>query len=137
VNVLYNLGSGTPYTNSIDDVEVFALNQAPLPTGTLDEQRGPFTQTLDFKITKGFRFWGSTLGAYAWVLNAFNAHNALSVQGTGQYAPGFLDTQVGRAVAAQLRSEGIDPDHAYALGTQQADRFSFPRTVRFGLRMDF
>ena len=72
-----------------------------------------------------------------WVLNAFNTANALLVyQGTG-YTSGFLDTEVGRAVAAQLRGEGIDPNQAYALATHRSDMFSSPRSVHFGLRMDF
>jgi hypothetical protein len=51
--------------------------------------------------------------------------------------PGFLDTEPGRAVAAQLRGEGIDPNQAYALATHRSDMFSSPRSVHFGLRMDF
>jgi len=119
--------------------EVSVLSTAAQPTGTPNEQTGPFTQTFDFKITKGIRLGGPRLDAYVWVLNAFNTPNALLVyQGTGSpYTTGFLDTDAGRAVAAQLRGEGIDPDHAYGLATQQSDLFSFPRTVRFGLRMEF
>jgi len=139
VNVLYNLGSGMPYTPTTVFDEVSLFKVAPQPVGAPNEQTGPFTQTLDFKITKGIRLSGSTLGAYVWVLNAFNAANALTVySGTGSpYTTGFLDTDSGRAVADQLRSEGIDPAHAYGLATQRQDLFSFPRTVRFGLRMDF
>jgi outer membrane receptor protein involved in Fe transport len=139
VNVLYNLGSGTRYTSTLVHDEVSLLNVAPVPTGTPNERTGPFTQTIDFKITKGIRFGGSTLGAYVWVLNAFNAPNALQVyQGTGSpYTTGFLATAPGRALAGQLRREGIDPNHAYGLATQKSDLFSFPRSVRFGLRMGF
>jgi outer membrane receptor protein involved in Fe transport len=139
VNVLYNLGSGLPYTPTTVYDEVALYKVARLPTGTPNGLTGPTTQTLDFKITKGFRFWGQTLGAYVWVLNAFNAANALNVyQGTGSpYTTGFLDTEAGRAMADRLRSEGIDPDHAYGLAQQRSDLFSFPRTVRFGLRMGF
>jgi hypothetical protein len=118
---------------------VTQLNVAQQPTGAPNERTGPFTQALDFKITKGIRLWGSKLGAYVWVLNAFNTANALLVyQGTGSpYMPGFLDTEPGRAVAAQLRGEGIDPNQAYALATHRSDMFSSPRSVHFGLRMDF
>jgi outer membrane receptor protein involved in Fe transport len=139
VSVLYNLASGWPYTPTTVFDEVSLANLAPQPIGAPNERTGPSTQTLDFKITKGIRFWGQMLGAYVWVLNAFNTANALTVyQGTGSpYTTGFLDTEAGRAAAAQLRSEGIDPDHAYGLATQRSDLFSFPRTVRFGLRMDF
>ena len=139
VNVLYNLASGARYTPATVSDEVSLLSTAAQPTGTPNEQTGPFTQTFDFKITKGIRLGGPRLDAYVWVLNAFNTPNALLVyQGTGSpYTTGFLDTDAGRAVAAQLRGEGIDPDHAYGLATQQSDLFSYPRTVRFGLRMEF
>jgi len=139
VNVLYNLASAMPYSSTMVFDEVTQLNVAQQPTGAPNERTGPFTQALDFKITKGIRLWGSKLGAYVWVLNAFNTANALLVyQGTGSpYMPGFLDTEPGRAVAAQLRGEGIDPNQAYALATHRSDMFSSPRSVHFGLRMDF
>ena len=139
VNVLYNLASGLPYTPTTVYDEVALYNVARLPTGALNGVTGPTTQTLDFKITKGFRFWGQALGAYVWVLNALDAANALNVyQGTGSpYTTGYLDTAEGRALADQLRREGIDPEHAYGLALQRVDMFSFPRTVRFGLRMEF
>jgi hypothetical protein len=139
VNVLYNAASGTPYTPTTVYDEVSLFNVAQLPAGEINSRTGPITQTFDFKITKGIRFRGPTLGAYVWVLNAFNTANALTVyHGTGSpYTTGFLDTAAGRALADQLRSQGIDPNHAYGLATQKSDLFSFPRTVRFGLRMDF
>jgi hypothetical protein len=119
--------------------EVTQLNVAGQPTGVPNVRTGPFTQALDFKITKGIQLRGPKLDAYVWVLNAFNTANALlDYQGTGSpYTTGFLDTQAGRAVAAQLRQEGIDPDHAYALATHRSDMFTSPRSVQFGLRMDF
>jgi hypothetical protein len=139
VNVLYNLASGARYTPATVSDEVSLLNTTAQPTGTPNEQTGPFTQTLDFKITKAFRVGGPRLDAYVWALNAFNAHNALLVyQGTGSpYTTGFLETAEGQVLADQLRREGIDPDHAYGLATQKADLFSYPRTIRFGLRMGF
>jgi outer membrane receptor protein involved in Fe transport len=139
VNVLYNLASGMPYTSTLVLDEVTQLNVSQQPTGVLNEHNSPWTQSFDFKITKGMRFWGTTLNAYVWVLNAFNAQNALlDYQGTGgPYTTGFLDTEPGRAVASLLRQEGIDPDHAYALATHRSDMFSSPRSVHLGLRMDF
>jgi outer membrane receptor protein involved in Fe transport len=139
VNVLYNLASAMPYSSTLVLDEVTQLNVAGQPTGVPNVRTGPFTQALDFKITKGIQLRGPKLDAYVWVLNAFNTANALlDYQGTGSpYTTGFLDTQAGRAVAAQLRQEGIDPDHAYALATHRSDMFTSPRSVQFGLRMDF
>jgi len=139
VNVLYNLASDMPYTSTMVFDEVTQLNVAQQPTGAPNARTGPYTQALDFKITKGIRLGGPTLRAYVWVLNAFNTANALlAYRGTGlAYTTGFLDTDAGRAVAAQLRNEGIDPNEAYALATHRSDMFTAPRTVRFGVRMDF
>jgi outer membrane receptor protein involved in Fe transport len=139
VNVLYNVASGTPYTPTTVYDEVALLNVAAFPTDAINSRTGPITQTLDFKVTKGIRFRGPMLGAYVWVLNAFNTKNAIAVySGTGSpYTTGYLDTADGRSLADHLRSQGIDPDHAYGLALQQPDLFSYPRTVRFGLRMDF
>jgi len=139
VNVLYNVATGARYTPTKVWDEVTLLNVAPEPIGSPNEHRGPPTQTLDFKITKGIWLGGPMLDAYVWVLNAFNASNALRVyQGTGSpHTTGFLGTAAGQAQADFLRREGIDPDHAYGLATQQSDLFSYPRTVRFGLRMEF
>jgi outer membrane receptor protein involved in Fe transport len=139
LNVLYNLGTGTPYTATNVTDEVTQLNVAQQPTGALNERTSPATQSFDFKITKGFRVASSRLSAYVWMLNAFNTNNAINVySGTGSaYTTGFLDTEPGRAVASQLRNEGIDPNSAYSLATQSAALFSIPRTLRFGVRTDF
>jgi hypothetical protein len=139
VNILYNLGTGTPYTSTNVTDEVTQLNVAQQPTGALNERTSPATQSFDFKITKGFRLGASRLAAYVWMLNAFNTNNAIAVySGTGSpYTTGFLDTEPGRAVAQDLRNKGIDPNAAYSLATQSAALFSIPRTLRFGVRTDF
>jgi len=139
LNILYNLATGTPYTATDVYDEVTQLNVASQPTGALNERTSPATQSFDFKITKGFRFGATRFAAYVWMLNAFDTNNAIAVyQGTGSaYTTGFLDTDAGRAVASQLRSENIDPNSAYNLATQSASLFSIPRTLRFGVRTDF
>jgi outer membrane receptor protein involved in Fe transport len=139
VNVLYNVATGTPYTPTVINDEVTQLNAASQPTGSLNSRTTPATQTLDFKVAKGIRFGGTTLSAFAWVLNAFDTENSLIVyQGTGSpYTTGFLQTDPGRQVAADLAAQGIDPEATYRLATQAASLFSFPRTIRFGLRTSF
>jgi outer membrane receptor protein involved in Fe transport len=139
LNVLYNLATGTPFTATNVTDEVTQLNVAQQPTGSLNERSAPSTQSFDFKLTKGFRFGATRLAAYVWMLNAFDTNNAIAVySGTGSaYTTGFLDTDPGRAVAADLRSKGIDPVAAYNLATQSASLFSIPRTLRFGVRTDF
>jgi outer membrane receptor protein involved in Fe transport len=139
LNVLYNVGTGTPYTPTIVTDEVTQLNVAQQPTGALNSRTSPATQSLDFKFTKGLRFAATHASAYIWVLNAFNTNNALAVySGTGSpYTTGFLNTEGGRSVAASLAGSGIDPNYAYGLATQNQNLFSIPRTIRFGVRTDF
>ena len=112
--MLYNVATGTPYTATNVSDEVTQLNAAQQPTGSLNSRTSPATQTLDFKVSKAMRFTGARMSAFVWVLNAFDTNNSLLVyQGTGSpYTTGYLNTEAGRAVADQLRSQGIDPEHA-------------------------
>ena len=139
INMLYNVASGTPFTPTTVYDEVNQNNLAGQPTDALNSRVGPWTQSLDFKATKGFPLAGLNLQAYVWVLNAFNTNNAITVyQGTGSaYTTGYLNTVEGTAVADKLQGESIDPNAAYKLALQNQNLFSIPRTVRFGLRMDF
>ncbi len=139
VNMLYNVATGTPYTATNVSDEVTQLNIAQQPTGSLNSRTSPATQTLDFKVSKAMRWSGARMSAFVWVLNAFDTNNSLLVyQGTGSpYTTGYLNTESGRAVADGLRAQGIDPEKAYALATQGSNLFSFPRTIRFGVRTDF
>lgn len=139
VNVLYNVASGTPFTSTNIYDEVNQLNLASQPTGPLNSRNGPTTQSLDFKVTKGFRLMNADLSAYIWMLNAFDTINALNVySGTGSpYTTSYLNTEAGEAVANKLAGEGIDPGAAYNLALQGSQLFSIPRTLRFGVRMGF
>ena len=139
MNVLYNVASGTPFTSTNVYDEVNQLNLAVQPTGPLNSRTGPTTQSLDFKVTKGFSLMNADLSAYVWVLNTFNTTNALNVySGTGSpYTDSYLDTDAGRSVAQKLVDEGIDPQTAYKLALQGSAIFSIPRTIRFGLRLGF
>jgi outer membrane receptor protein involved in Fe transport len=139
INLLYNVATGTPYTSTNVFDEVNQLNLAGQPTGPLNARYGPTTQTLDFKISKGFEFTGTSMSAYMWVLNAFDTRNAMIVfSGTGSpFTSGYLDTEAGAAVAQKLRDEGIDPNATYRLALQSANLFGTPRTIRFGVRLGF
>jgi outer membrane receptor protein involved in Fe transport len=139
VNLLYNVATGTPFTQTIVYDEVNQLNLAAQPTGPLNSRFGPTTQSFDFKVTKGFHLVNTQLSAYIWVLNAFNTNNAITVYtGTGSaYTTGYLNTDAGAAVASKLQGEGIDPEAAYQLALQNQNLFSIPRTIRFGLRAGF
>jgi outer membrane receptor protein involved in Fe transport len=54
LNLLVNVGSGTPYTpvEVYDEVSLAAV--ATTPTGSLNSRYGPWTTTVDLKMNKGF-----------------------------------------------------------------------------------
>ena len=123
--------------SSIDEVSLAAL--ATKPSGPINSEYGPWTQSLDLKATRAFSVSGLNLSAYLWVINAFDSDNAVSVfNGTGSaLTTGFLDTAPGQDVVDKLAAEGIDGRDAYAKAVQNQSLFGNPRVVRFGVRMGF
>ena len=138
-DVLYNVSSGTPFTPTTvyDEVTLAAVQSNP--TGPINSIYGPWTQSFDFKLTKGWTVAGTDMSAYLWVLNAFDTQNALAVYtGTGNaFTTGYLNTNEGQNVAANLASQSIDPYSAYSKALQSQTLYGNPRMVRFGLRMGF
>jgi hypothetical protein len=139
ISLLYNVGSGTPYTPTkiYDEVTLAAIQTSPI--GPINSRYGPWTQSLDFKASKSFVLSGLNMNAYLWVLNALDAANAINVYtGTGTpFTTGYLNTSDGAQAQQNLAARGIDASQAYALALQNQSLFSFPRTVRFGLRLGF
>ncbi len=140
LDVLYNVASGTPYTQTqiFDEVGLAAL--AKQPVGPINSRYGPWTQSVDFKASRAFPLAGLEANAYVWVLNAFDTKNAISVfTGTGSpYATGFLNTNDGQQAAQNLQNKyGLDIAPAYAMALQNQSLFSNPRMIRFGLRLGF
>lgn len=138
-NVLYNVASGTPFTPTLvyDEVTLAAVQSNP--SGPLNSIYGPWTQSFDFKINKGWTWNRTDINAYVWVINAFDMKNAVAVYtSTGSAnTTGYLNTDEGRTVAGALAGQGIDPNAAYNLALANQGIYSNPRMVRFGLRMGF
>ena len=140
VNLLWNVASGTPYTQTEVYDEVGLASVAKQPVGPLNSRNAPWTQTIDFKAAKGFTLAGLDLSAYVWVLNLLDTENAIQVfTGTGSpNTTGFLDSPAGREASTNLqRKYGLPIDAAYGEATQNQALFVNPRLVRFGLRMGF
>ena len=140
VNVLWNVASGTPYTQTevFDEVGLAAL--AKQPVGPLNSRYAPWTQSVDLKVGRTFGLGGLDLDGYLWVLNVFDIKNAISVYtGTGSpFSTGFLNSADGVAAAQNLQGKyGLDIAPAYTQALQNQALFSNPRMVRFGLRMGF
>ena len=140
IDVLWNVASGTPYTQTqiFDEVGLAAL--AKQPVGPLNSRYGPWTQSVDFKASRSFGLGGLDLNAYVWVLNAFDVKNAVSVYtGTGSpFTTAFLNSADGAAAQQNLQNKyGLDINSAYSQALQNQNLFANPRMVRFGLRMGF
>lgn len=136
VNLLVNVGSGTPYTpvEVYDEVSLAAV--ATTPTGSLNSRYGPWTSTVDLKVNKGFGVGGLSLDAYVWVLNLFDRNNQFGVyESSGSaFTTNYLNTPAGQAF---LADQGQAGRAAYELAQSNPDLFSNPRLVRFGLRANF
>ena len=140
VNLLWNMASGTPYTQAqvFDEVSLAAL--AKQPVGPLNSRNAPWTQSIDFKASKTFTMAGVDVSADLWVLNLLDTKNAISVfTGTGSAnTTGFLDTPAGQAASDNLLGKyNLPIQPAYDVAQQNQTLFVNPRLIRFGLRMGF
>lgn len=139
ISVLYNVASGTPYTPTTVFDEVTLAAVSTQPEGPLNSRYGPWTQSLDFKVSRGFEMQGFKFNAFALVVNAFDVDNAVTVySGTGSAnTTSFLNTPDGQTASAGLALKGIDASSAYALALQNQALYGPPRMIRFGLRLGF
>jgi outer membrane receptor protein involved in Fe transport len=136
INVLVNIGSGTPYTpvETFDEVTLAAVSTTPI--GSLNSRYSPWTSTVDLKINKGFGVAGLGFDAYVWVLNLFDSNNQYGVyESSGSaFTTNYLNTPAGQAF---LADQGELGRQTYLLAQSNPDLFSNPRLVRFGLRANF
>jgi hypothetical protein len=140
VNALWNVASGTPYTQSdvYDEVGLAAISRHAI--GATNSRYAPWTQSVDMKASRSFAFGSRDLNAYVWVLNAFDVKNAVQVYtSTGSpSSTGFLNTADGTATAQNLQAKyGLPLASVYSQAEQGQGIYSNPRMIRFGLRMGF
>jgi hypothetical protein len=136
VNLLYNLGSGTPYTPTEIYNEITLANVNTQPSGPINSRYSPWSATLDLKATRGFQLGATKFEGFVWVLNALNAENAFNVY-TGTGSPnttGWLNTENGQAF---LDGSGSEGQRLYSLAQNNPNIYSNPRLVRFGIRTNF
>ncbi len=136
LNLLYNIGSGFPYTPVVTENEVTLASISQTPTGPINSRYGPWTSNLDAKLTRAFQVGGTNLEASIWVLNVLDSENELVVyagSGTAR-TTGWLATEDGRAWA---RDNGEEAVALYRTKELNPLQFGSPRQVRFGLRTSF
>ncbi|HET9253135.1 MAG TPA: TonB-dependent receptor, partial [Candidatus Eisenbacteria bacterium] len=141
LNILFNAGSGTPYTpvKVYNEITLFAVSGEPI--GPLNSRYGPWTWTVDAKLSKSLSVYRQNLDLYLWVLNIFDRDNVNSVYGSSGSArtTNFLNSEPGQQYiadnSATYGEAGVR--ERYRLGELDPTRYGNPRMVRFGAKLSF
>ncbi len=142
LNVVLNIGSGTPYTPSKVYNEVTLASVSPNPISTVNSRYGPWTYRVDMKLNRSFTLYDLNFDAYLWVLNVFDRKNVLDVyEGTGKPdETGWLATPAGQQFVENFSEPnefGYTGEQLYQMKQRTPLNYDIPRLVRFGLRLNF
>jgi len=134
VNVLFNIGSGFPYTPTLPYDEITLASVQSELAGSLNSRNAPWTFRIDAKADRGFTLGGVDLTAYVWVLNLLDRRNPVTVYGsTGDVlSTGYLATPSGESSYGEEHERRL-----YELKQRNPNNFDIPRMVRVGLRSSF
>ena len=146
MNLIANLGSGTPYTASTLATPITG-EVSPSTEGSINGSRLPWQFNMDMNIDKDFSISLGGEGAeaksinfnvYIWVGNVLNTQNINSV-----YRFTGVSNDDGYLAAAQyqpLINSQTNPDsfrNYYTMYTDNPFNLGIPRTLRLGLKFDF
>ena len=146
LNVIANLGSGTPYTASTIATPITG-EISPSTEGSINGSRLPWQFSLDANLDRNFTLtYGgegdaaktTNLNLYLWIGNVLNTRNINSVY----RFTGVADDD-GYLAAAQyqpLINSQNDPNafrNYYSMFVDDPFNLGLPRTVRLGLKFDF
>lgn len=146
VNLIANLGSGTPYTASTIATPITG-EISPSTEGSINGSRLPWQFNIDMNLDKNFtlKFGGDgedaksvNLNVYLWIGNLLNSQNINSV-----YRFTGVSNDDGYLAAAQyqpLIESQTNPDsfrNYYQMYTNNPFNLGVPRTIRLGVKFDF
>lgn len=148
INLVANVGSGTPYS-----AQQYVTPQALLDGGSsaslagqVNGSRKPGQFRLDAQVDKNFTVkFGkedkektANLNVYLQITNLLNTRNILSVYGaTGNPDDdGYLSEARYQSAIAQVNSEQSFREY-YALKVNNPYNYGLPRTIRLGVKFDF
>jgi hypothetical protein len=151
INLIARTRSGTPYTQQQNPTAEGkeSVPQRPIPKGSINGARLPWSFRVDLRIDKGFDITPTNkatgkdgrplyLNVYLWVQNLLDTRNIVGVYSyTGNANDdGYLTSNVGQQdVANQINPESyVDLYNAWI---DNPNNYSLPRTIRLGLRFDF
>ena len=143
-NVISNSYSGTPYTPTINPVQIGAVDRSRIK-GVPFGARLPWNQTFDINITKGLRFNREDkvqpllMNVFFIISNVLNAYNVVSVYPyTGQpLDDGFINSPQGQLLAKNQIDAQSYVDLYKILLNSQTGNLGAPRTIKVGLRINF
>lgn len=148
LNVIANLGSGTPFTASTIATPVTG-EISPSTEGSINGSRLPWQFNMDVNLDKNFtlKFGGKgegekakeiNMNLYLWIGNILNTQNINSV-----YRFTGVSNDDGYLAAAQyqpLINSQNNPDsfrNYYSMYVDNPFNLGVPRTIRLGLKFDF
>jgi outer membrane receptor protein involved in Fe transport len=144
MNLVFTVGSGTPYNPSEVFDEVTLASVSATPAGPANSRYGPWTYRLDLKANRTFSIAGLDLDAYVWVLNVLDTENATDVfEGTGlPNSTGWLTTEPGQSFINTFSEEdelydNMTGQQKYNFRQNDPRNYDIPRLIRFGLRLSF
>ncbi len=137
LNVLVQLGSGTPYTptNPYDGITTRSVDQEP--TGGVNSSNLPWQASVDMKLEKSFTLSDKyKIVPYFWVKNLLDRENVVAVyEGTGEAnTTGFLNTSAGQE---NIAANGQIYEDSYRFLENNPKNYGTPRMIFFGLRVSF
>lgn len=141
INLLFNAASGTPYTPTRVYNEITLAAVSAEPTGALNSRYGPWTWSVDAKMSKSLTVARQNVDLYLWVLNIFDRENIIDVYTSSGSArtTNFLETPEGEAfIDRNAATYGEDRAiERYRLGELDPTQYGIPRMVRFGAKLNF
>lgn len=145
-NLIFRVGSGTPYTRNIAPYPVGGRSQI---AGTVNGSSKPWQFRTDLRIDKNIELtWGkkdsenkksANLNIYLQVLNLLNTKNIMNVYGyTGNADDdGYLPSSIGQQNVSLNPATTAAFTDQYSIYLNNPGNFSRPRTIRIGVMLDF
>lgn len=148
VNVVLNVGSGTPYSSQqyVTPQALLSGGSSASLAGQVNGSRKPGQFRMDMQIDRNYTLkFGkedkaktANLNIYLQVNNVLNTRNILSVYGATGNAndDGYLSEARYQSAIAQVNSEQSFREY-YALKVNNPYNYGLPRTIRLGIKFDF
>ncbi len=133
MNFITNIASGTPYSPQQTYNEVTLANVSPTPAARRNSGYGPWTFTIDLKISREFKVGRYGIKPYLVVLNLLDRDNVLGVyESSGRpNSTGFLATPEGQDFAETF---GVE---RYNLKENNPTNYANPRLIFLGVSASF